>query len=391
QAQRLSDTAAYRVGADFSGVLTPAATATFDSLKAQYAGISGVTSATLGLSADITPDKNSAQIILKLLAVDADTFGTTAAWTDQDSSQPLAELMALLRAQRASAVSQNGVAAIVDDATWNAFHLTPGAPFTLTPPGDSSQTMRLIAVAHVQHIPTIYNVSGGAGGGFDGQGGILVDYASFATLYQHNAGSAAPLPTTVWLRSADDAASIASVRHALSSGDLALTSLLDRRQILDSTRSDPLQLDIVNTLLIGAVTAMFLALAGIWAGSWFNARSRLVNFAVLRALGTTPRQLRVMLVQEQVIVYIAAIALGTGLGFVLALTSLPLLLFNQLVAQGGGSLTEAVTPPARIVVPGGTLLLALAAVVVICLLAIAITMAALTRLSLGQTLRLNED
>ncbi|WIG61291.1 MAG: hypothetical protein OJF49_004039 [Ktedonobacterales bacterium] len=391
QAQRLSDIAAYRVGADFSGTFSPAATATFASLKAQYAGISGVTSVTLGLSAEITPDKNSAGIDLKLLAVDADTFSTTAAWTDQDSSQPLADLLALLRAQRATAVSQNGVAAIVDDATWNAFHLTTGAPFTLTPPGDSSQTMRLIAVAHVRHIPTVYNVSGGAGGGFDGQGGILVDYASFAALYQHNAGSAAPLPTTVWLRSADDAASIASVRHALSSGDLALTNLLDRRQIVDSMRSDPLQLDIVNTLLIGAVTAMFLALAGIWAGSWFNARSRLVNFAVLRALGTTPRQLRVMLVQEQVIVYIAAIALGTGLGFVLALTSLPLLLFNQLVAQGGGSLTEAVTPPARIVVPGGTLLLALAVVVVICLLAIAITMAALTRLSLGQTLRLNED
>jgi ABC-type antimicrobial peptide transport system permease subunit len=143
-------------------------------------------------------------------------------------------------------------------------------------------------------------------------------------------------------------------------------------------------------LLIGAATALLLALIGIWVGSWLNARGRLVNFAVLRALGATPSQMRAMLVWEQAIVYLAGGALGILLGWVLSLTALPMLIFVELATNGNFRNTPNI-PPARVVVPGGTLGLALGALVVICILALILTMGALARLSLGQTLRLNED
>jgi hypothetical protein len=389
QAQRITDVAAYQVGADFTGTLPAAAsTATLASRTSQYQQIPGVTSATLGYETTLQPNNSPSSIPLTIFAVDADTYAQSASWTAQDSAQPLSSLMAQLVSARASAGSSDRVPAILDDATWQSLSLTAGAPFTLQPPGYDSQSMRFVAVARVAHIPTIYDSA--QGGGFSGIGGVLVDYQSYAAVYQHDLAATAPAVNTAWLATRDDAAALASVRKALSSGDLALSNRLDRRQLADDARNNPLQIDIANTLLIGAATALVLALIGIWVGSWLNARGRVVNFAVLRALGSTPRQIRGMLAWEQVNVYVAGLALGIVLGWVLSLTALPLLIFVEL-ATGGNFLNVPNVPAARVIVPTETLALALGALVAICVLALILTMSALARLSLGQTLRLNED
>ncbi|HEX8036278.1 MAG TPA: FtsX-like permease family protein [Ktedonobacterales bacterium] len=392
QAQRLVDAAAFQVGADFSGTIPVSATknVTVADLTAKYRQIPGVTSATVGYTADLTPNNDAAGLPVRLFAVDSDTYAQSASWTDQDSTQPLSTLMAQLRAARATAASTDSVPAVLDDATWQAFHLSPGAQFTMQPPGYDSQSMRFVAVARIHYLPTVYDSF--QGGGFSGaNGGVLVDYQSYAAVYAHDlTTSAGPAANMAWIATRDDAASVASVRKALGTGELALDNLQDRRQITDAARDNPLQIDMANTLLIGAATALLLALIAIWVGSWLNARRRLVNFAVLRALGTTPAQLRAMLVWEQVIVYIAGLALGLVLGWVLSLTALPLLLFVDLVTGGNFTNTPNV-PPARVILPGGTLALALGVLVGICLLALVLTMTALARLSLGQTLRLNED
>jgi len=300
--------------------------------------------------------------------------------------------MAQLSAARASAIANDNVPALVDDATWQEMQLTPGARFTLQPPGYGRQSMGFVAIGHVAHLPTVYGSY--QGGGFNGAGGVLADYQSYAAIYHHDlaasAANATLAPNFAWIATRDDAASQASARKALGSGTLALGSLQDMRQILDNQRNNPLQIEFANTLLIGAATALLLALIGIWVGSWLNARGRLVNFAVLRALGTTPPQMRAMLMWEQAIVYLAGGALGIALGWVLSLTALPMLIFVELATNGNFQNVPNV-PPARVVVPGGTLGLALGVLVVICILALILTMSALARLSLGQTLRLNED
>lgn len=394
QAQRIVDVAAYQTGADFSGTLPVAAAAkyTHADLTAKYRQIPGVTSASVGYSASLNPNNVSAGIPVQLYTVDTNTYAQSTRWTDQDSAQPVSNLMAQLSAARASAIANDSVPAILDDATWQAFHLTPGGRFTLQPPGYSNTSMSFVAVGHVPHIPTIYDSY--QGGGFSGSGGLLADYQSYATVYQHDlsvgAAKATITPNIAWLATRDDAASLTSVRHALGNGVLALSALQDYRKVIDDLRNNPLQIDIASTLLIGAATALTLALIGIWVGSWLNARSRLVNFAVLRALGTTPRQIRSMLVWEQVIVYVAGALLGAALGAVLSLTALPMLIFAELATSGNFNNVPNI-PAVRAVVPVNTLALGFGALVVICVLALILTMGALARLSLGQTLRLNED
>jgi FtsX-like permease family len=390
QAQRIVDVAAFQTGADFTGAIPASVSgnATFADLTAQYRQIPGVTSATLGYKTSLSPANDPSGVPLQLFAVDADTYAQSALWTSQDSTQPLSGLMAQLATARATAATEDRVPAILDDATWQSFNLTPGARFTMQPPGYDSQSMRFVAIAHVQHIPTVYDSN--QGGGFSGIGGVLVDYQSYVAAYKHDLAAAAPVANAAWIATRDDAASLASVRQALGTGDLALGSLQDQRQIADAARSNPLQIDVANTLLIGAATALLLALVGIWVGSWLNARGRVVSFAVLRALGSTPRQIRTMLVWEQVIVYVAGLALGLVLGWVLSLTALPLLIFVEL-ATGGNFDNVPNVPPARVIVPSSTLALALGVLIAICVLALILTMSALARLSLGQTLRLNED
>jgi ABC-type lipoprotein release transport system permease subunit len=396
QAQRLVDVASYHAGADFSGSLPsmsgsavqPSAAA----LTTQYAAIPGVTAASIGYAAHLDPGPGAGSFPIQLTVVDAATFAQSARWSATESDQSLSSLMAQLDAARSNGIANDTVPAIVDDTTWQALQLSPGAAFSLLPPGFGRRSMGFIAVGHVAHLPGVYGSYQGQG--VDGDGGVLADYASYAAVYHHDLTTpilnATLAPNYVWLATRGDDASLASVRKALGSGTLALGGLLDARQITEDERNNPLQIEFANTLLIGAAIALLLALIGIWVGSWLNARGRLVNFAVLRALGTTPRQIRGMLIWEQAIVYLAGGALGILLGWVLALTALPMLIFVELATSGNFTRTPNV-PPAQVVIPGATLGLALAALVVICALALILTMAALARLSLGQTLRLNED
>jgi ABC-type lipoprotein release transport system permease subunit len=390
QAQRIVDVAGFQASADFTGTLSTSAssTATLASLTAPYRQINGVTSATLGYKVNLQPNNSPSSVPMTIFAVDADTYAQSAYWTTQDSTQPLSGLMSHLTSARANAANDDRVPAIVDDATWQTLSLSPGALFTLQPPGYQNGPMKFVAVARVAHIPTVYDSA--QGGGLSGAGGVLVDYQSYAAVYKQDVGTAAPAPNTAWLATRDDADSLASVRKALGSGSLALGSLADRRQLIENARNNPLQIDISNTLLIGAATALILALIGIWVGWWLNARGRVVNFAVLRALGSTPRQIRGMLAWEQIIVYLSGLVLGLVLGWVLSLTALPLLIFVEL-ATGGNFNNVPNVPPARVIVPTSTLALALGVLVAICVLALILTMGALARLSLGQTLRLNED
>lgn len=395
QAQRLVDVASYQTGADFTGALSAnqVARRSVADLEARYQRIPGVTAAAVGYTANINPGPGANSFPTRLIVVDADSFAQSARWSEVESAQPLTSLMTQFDAARAGALANDVVPVVVDDTTWQAMQLSPGAKFSLQPPGYGQlRSMTFVAIGHVAHLPTVYGSF--QGGGVDGFGGMLADYASYAAAYRHDlttpAQAATLAPNTIWLATRDDDASLTSVRKALGSGTLALGSLQDTRQIIDDSRDNPLQIEFANTLLIGAGTALLLALVGIWIGSWLNARGRLVNFAVLRALGSTPRQMRAMLIWEQAIVYLAGGALGVLLGWILALTALPMLIFVELATGGNFQRTPNV-PPARVIVPGQTLGIALIALVVICALALILTMLALARLSLGQTLRLNED
>ncbi len=402
QSQHILDIAAYESGADFSGdIPLTAQHLEVTSETALYRHIAGVISATVGFSGTGS-STGLPSIPMQIRAVDAMTFAQTAIWTPQDSSQSLASLMDRLTALRQAAVSNNAVPVIADAATMHLLVLRVGDGFTMTVNNLPYSTLNYRVIAEVQHIPTI-NDSDASGVGNASPGGVLLDYTTFATLYRqnalaNNAGASPYLPINhVWLRAPDDPAALAHVRAALTPPALHLENLYDRQMLIESMRNDPLYLSIIIVLIVGAISALLLALVGDLLASWLSVRTRLTNFAVLRALGATPGQVIGVLLWEQGIVYAGALLLGVIFGAVLSATAVPTLVFTS--APAGGVLTSLSNEeffimqrviPTHIVIPL-SLELAFMVFVAICVLVLATIAGMVVRPRLGQALRLSED
>jgi ABC-type antimicrobial peptide transport system permease subunit len=260
--------------------------------------------------------------------------------------------------------------------------------------------VQFIAIAEVQYIPTVNDLSTStASSSSVPVGGILVDYQSLASVFGNDfKASSASLPlNAVWLRTRDDAASLSSVRASLTKGVLQLNPLYDRRAIIESLYHDPLYLDLIGILTLGAITALLLALLGNLIATWLSAKSRLVNFAVLRALGASSPQIASTLAWEQSINYSTAIILGILFGAVFSALVVPQLIFSSVALNSASSdlssnqfyVTQSV-PPIQIVIPP-LLVVALAIIVIICVVALGLMVRAVSQPSISQTLRLNED
>jgi predicted lysophospholipase L1 biosynthesis ABC-type transport system permease subunit len=201
----------------------------------------------------------------------------------------------------------------------------------------------------------------------------------------------------VWLRTNSDPTSLASVRNALDNVDLGLQPLYDRRALMNSLQSEPLYLALNGVLALGAATALSLAVVGDLVASWLSVHSRLTNFAVLRALGASSRQIAGTLAWEQGIIYTTSVLMGTVFGILLSALALPVLIYTS-VAPGGSTsnFTNAAfyfaqtAPPIQMVVPA-SLWIAFAVLAAICVVALGMIVRVASKPSLSQTLRLNED
>jgi ABC-type antimicrobial peptide transport system permease subunit len=408
QDRRIFDVANHQSGADFSGTIAsqvhvvplPVSPAEVKQRTMDYRHIAGVISATVGYAGQVTAGKNMS---IELRAVDADTFARTAIWTEQNSSQSLTALMTQLSTRRTSALASNVVPAIVDDNLWIALGLsTARRNFTLKLDAGS---VNFMAIARVNLIPTVNDSNEqGIPGSTVATGGVLADYSSCYTVYAQSLHytSSAILPLNyAWLRTQGDAPSLVNVRKALGTVDLRadrqLDPLIDRRAIISSLQQEPLYLTLIGVLSLGATMALLLALLGCLIASWLNARSRLINFAVLRALGAVPQQLASLLIWEQSIIYTTALLLGMIFGVVLSALVVPTLIFTSVNPESGGNLVTngqfyalQNIPPVQMIVPA-SLGTAIGVFVVICVVALGMMFLVIVRPSISQTLRLNQD
>jgi ABC-type antimicrobial peptide transport system permease subunit len=367
QQQRVPDAAAFQVGADFSGSIQPPAQGqSLAQAEANYLHTAGVTSATLGYCASV--NVKSEFHTDNIFAVDANTFARSASWSPLYSDQSLSSLMTLLVAHRTDAVAHDVVYVIVDDVTAKGLNLSVGSSF-IQPTFDNFNTHFIVA-AIVHAIPGSYSDSENYG--------LLVDYQSYANTYTKDSGGGTIAPNYAWLQTRSDATSLTSVRKAYP-------TLQDRRAMLNSLQSDSLHINIVSLLGTGIAVGLLLALAGTLFSAWMNASGRLTSFAVLRALGMVPRKIAAVLLWELGSVCAFALALGIGLGLLLTQLIMPVLYITDFVV-GINSGT-----PIQVVVPTLLIALVLSAVVCICVVALALMARLVSRPSLSQTLRLNED
>ena len=393
QSQRILDIAAYQGGADFSGAINNAilTQGQFAAATTAYSHIRGVNAVSLGYTTPATVGSSELGMPVNFTAVDANTFAQTAIWSTQDSVQPLPSLMAQLRALRPTSVARKAVPAFVDATGWNALHLKPGANFILNfGSGSGNNLVNFIAVAPVQNIPTSADTIAP---------GILADYQSYVKVYTKNYANTnfiVPL-NYIWLRSQSDAASLTNIRKTLSQGDLQLDPLFDRRALVDTLYHEPLYLALTGVLLLGASTALLLALFGNLIASWISTRSRLTNFAILRAIGASPRQVASTLTWEMAIIYATAIVLGVIFGTIFSLLVIPGLVFTSVAPSGSVNQVSSGTfyglqgiPPIQIIIPS-SLGFAMVTLILLCIITLLMMVRIVSRPSISQTLRLNED
>lgn len=124
----------------------------------------------------------------------------------------------------------------------------------------------------------------------------------------------------------------------------AISAAERQRALLD----DPVALGVVGALALGFVVAAAFAALGFAVSVAASARSRTLEFAVLRALGLRTGQLSGWILLEHVLTVALALAGGTALGLVVSWLVLPY------VALGAGG--SPPVPAVRVVVPWTTIL-----------------------------------
>ena len=148
-------------------------------------------------------------------------------------------------------------------------------------------------------------------------------------------------------------------------------------------RTDPVALGIIGALSLGFVAAALFAAIGFAVSSAVSARERLTEFALLRALGLSTRQLTSWLTLENGLLVFFSMLSGTILGLLLAFFILPLVSLTQAAVQTVPGIT-VVIPWRSIILLEATSLLALAIVVIV-------LASMLRRIGLGSSLRLGEE
>ncbi|WP_378787091.1 ABC transporter permease [Nonomuraea fastidiosa] len=191
-----------------------------------------------------------------------------------------------------------------------------------------------------------------------GQQAVLADWETMQTY--ELAMAQPPRPATEWwLATADGTAATAELK---SHPEWDVT-VLDQRALAASLQDDPLASGLQGALMLGFAAALVFAALGFLVNAAVAARERMSEFAVLRALGVSPRQVLGMLAMEQAFVVGLSLLAGTGLAVVVGVLVVP-----HIVLTGQAA---AVTPGVVLDIPWGatTAMLALVTAVLFAIVA----------------------
>jgi hypothetical protein len=188
-------------------------------------------------------------------------------------------------------------------------------------------------------------------------------------------------PDEWWLAAAgDDAEVLAADLRAAPLDTVDLVTVVDRTRTLST---DPVALGIIGALTLGFVATSLFAIVGLTVSTAVAARQRRTEFALLRALGLSGRQLATTLWLENGSLVLVSLAAGTTLGLVIGWLVLPFVTVTQRAT--------APVPPVIVHVPwDGILLLDLGSAAALAI-AVLLIGGVLRRLGVGSVLRMGED
>ncbi|MEI8332901.1 MAG: FtsX-like permease family protein, partial [Chloroflexota bacterium] len=192
--------------------------------------------------------------------------------------------------------------------------------------------------------------------------GRTVEWLRFATSGQ------VAIPDEWWLSVPDDESAVVA---ATLEAPPFIAKVVARTGLAASLSGDPIPLGVIGALGLGALAALVIAAIGFLVSASISTSERITEFALLRAIGISPRQLAAWLALEHAFLLAFGVVAGIGLGLLLAWLVLP---FSALTASGA-----AAVPPPAVVVPWE----AVVPLGLLCGVLYAVTVAIVTRQAVG--------
>jgi len=208
---------------------------------------------------------------------------------------------------------------------------------------------------------------------------VLLDLATYQAM-GYRAGANIPQPDSYWLSLDGDPQPAVDDLLSPPIGSFAVAS---QQALVDNLTADPVALATIGALTIGFVAAAVFATVGFAVSATVSARERLVEFALIRALGLSRGQLATWLSLEQAVLVFLSLLLGTTVGVVLTAVVLPLITLTQ-----GG---EPAVPPVVVQYPWMVIVALEVGVVAVLAAVVTVMTLLLRRIGLGSLLRMGED
>ncbi|MFC0557095.1 FtsX-like permease family protein [Planotetraspora thailandica] len=212
-----------------------------------------------------------------------------------------------------------------------------------------------------------------------GEPALLADLPTLA--YRDLIDGRAPGPAAEWwlaVRGGDTSQAAAELaRHPEWD-----QTVVDRAALTRQLRDDPLASGLQGALVLGFLSALVFALLGFLVNAAVAARERTAEFALLRAIGVSHRQVFGLLAVEQAFIITLSLATGTVLAVVVAVLVVP-----HIVLTGQAT---AVTPAVLLDIPWLPTAALLTAVAAVLFCIVAGLAGRLRRQGLGRVLRIRE-
>ncbi len=263
--------------------------------------------------------------------------------------------------------------------------VTPALLDNVEPAGTGGSNNRLggsiTLTLNGRQLPVqVAGVIGALPGTAAGRQGILVDTRTLSAARLVAAGEIYPV-SDWWIATNDRGAGPAAT--ALKSNPNLADSFVDWQALRSAKRDDPLGSGLQGALFLGFLAAFAFAAIGFAVNAAVSARERMTEFALMRALGISSRQVFGLLGVEQTFLVTLGVLGGIALGVAVSRLVIPHIV---LTAQA-----TAVSPPVILSTPW--LWIAVLAVAVMAALGaiVGVLAASLRRGGLGATLRIGED
>ena len=190
------------------------------------------------------------------------------------------------------------------------------------------------------------------------------------------------VPTKEWWLTVDDDRAL-GVEEALRQAPISAADVIGRVARTRSLGGDPISLGIIGALGLGAIAALAFAAIGFVVSATVTTSERITEFAILRALGLSARELAAWVSLENAFLMVFGLAAGSALGLVLAWLVLP---FATLTETGATAI-----PSPQIVVPWPAILPIYAAALVLFAVTVAIVTRQVRRAGITTVLRSGEE